>query len=197
MSGKIRVQVRDHGFAKLLAAAKAASKGAGVSVGIHADQGAELHKQAADAVTHDENGRAHLNGKFISNDKVAELQKKRRGVAPVTIADIAYWNEFGLGVPERSFIRAWFDEASAENRAALKNALALVLRGEKTIEEALTLVGLRFVGKMQQRISKGVEPPNAASTIKAKGSSKPLIDTGQLRQSLTFLVTPSSKPRGD
>lgn len=31
-------------------------------------------------------------------------------------------------------------------------------------------------------------PPNAPSTIRAKGSSHPLIDTGQLRRSITYVV---------
>lgn len=32
-------------------------------------------------------------------------------------------------------------------------------------------------------------PPNAPSTIRGKGSDKPLIDTGQLRRSITYSVT--------
>lgn len=31
-------------------------------------------------------------------------------------------------------------------------------------------------------------PPNAPSTIKAKGSDRPLIDTGELRKSITYIV---------
>lgn len=31
-------------------------------------------------------------------------------------------------------------------------------------------------------------PPNAPSTIKAKGSDRPLIDTGELRKSITYVV---------
>jgi hypothetical protein len=196
MAGKSRLQSRDKGYEKLLAAAKAAARGASVTVGVHASEGAEIQKSAAALVTRDDAGRARLNGKFITNDRAAELTKKARGSTPVTIADVAYWNEFGIGVPERSFIRAWFDEATAENRAALRRALTMVLKGEKTIEEALTLVGIRFVGKIQQRISQGIEPANAPATIKAKGSSTPLIDTGQLRQSLTFLVTSGGSSKG-
>jgi hypothetical protein len=37
---------------------------------------------------------------------------------------------------------------------------------------------------MQQRIADRIDPPNAASTIKRKGSSVPLIDEGILRTSI-------------
>ena len=36
-------------------------------------------------------------------------------------------------------------------------------------------------------------PPNAESTIKSKGSDKPMIDTGQMRRSITYVVMQSGK----
>ena len=41
---------------------------------------------------------------------------------------------------------------------------------------------------MQEAISAGIDPPNAESTIKAKGSSTPLVDDGTLRQSITYVI---------
>lgn len=52
--------------------------------------------------------------------KVHEGGPEGDGTRPVTVLDVATWNEFGTGqIPERSFIRAWFDEqlnASARRR---------------------------------------------------------------------------------
>ncbi len=155
----VRIKDADHGMRALLDRMREASKGAGISVGVHAQEGAQEHKA------------------------------KDGEVAPVTILDIALFNEFGLGVPERSFIRAWFDSASKENKEALERALKLVLKGGKTLPEALELVGLRFQGQIQKFIAAGVPPANAPATVAQKGSSKPLIDTGQLRDSVTFKVT--------
>jgi hypothetical protein len=39
-------------------------------------------------------------------------------------------------------------------------------------------------------------PGNAASTKRAKGSSNPLIDTGQLLGSITFVVTDEKTEEG-
>jgi hypothetical protein len=44
------------------------------------------------------------------------------------------------------------------------------------------------VGVIKQRIANGIAPPNSPYTIARKGSSKPLIDTGQLRNSITYQV---------
>lgn len=106
----------------------------------------------------------------------------------MTVAEIATINEFGLGVPERSFIRDWYDTNEATNRANLSKVAAAVLRGEYTPEAGLGRLGALFQGQIQARISGGIPPPNAASTIARKGSSTPLIDTGQLRSSILWRV---------
>ena len=40
-----------------------------------------------------------------------------------------------------------------------------------------------------QKILSGVPPPNAASTIKKKGSSKTLVDSGDMYKHVTYKVT--------
>lgn len=106
-----------------------------------------------------------------------------------TIADIAAFNEFGTErIPARSFIRAWADESIAENKRILSAIARNVVTGKATAEQGLDQAGLRFVGEIQNRISNGVQPPNAPSTIARKGSSTPLIDTGQLRSSIRHRV---------
>jgi hypothetical protein len=44
------------------------------------------------------------------------------------------------------------------------------------------------VGDIQHEITVLRHPPNAPATIRAKGSSKPLIDTGEMRQSVTYQI---------
>jgi hypothetical protein len=108
---------------------------------------------------------------------------------PMTIIQIAVFNEFGTAtIPERSFIRAWFDENNALIKNKFSTLMRSVVKGDRTKEEILDLIGLWCVGNIQQRISAGIEPENADSTIKAKGSSTPLIDTGILRSSVSYEV---------
>lgn len=109
----------------------------------------------------------------------------------VTVLQVAMWNEFGTEhIPERSFLRAWFDENESKCREAVKRMASSVLAGKYKPEQALQLVAQRFVGEIQKRMAQGVPPPNAASTIARKGSDKPLIDTGQLRSSISYVVEP-------
>ena len=106
-----------------------------------------------------------------------------------TILDVATFNEFGTArIPERSFLRAWFDAAEAGLRRDLFVLTQAVVEGKRTADQVLELLGLRSVGQIQARISASIPPPNAPSTIKKKGSSTPLIDSGVLRSSVTYQV---------
>lgn len=108
---------------------------------------------------------------------------------PVTVIDVAGWNEFGTDeIPSRSFVRAWFDQAEPEMRRDLTTLMQGVIKGTHTKEQILELLGLKAVGGIQQRIADGIDPPNAPETIERKGSSKPLIASGQLRGSVSYAV---------
>lgn len=106
----------------------------------------------------------------------------------ITLGDVATWNEFGMGVPERSFIRGWFDETSDANRKTFTQLWQRVLKGQLTPARAFELLGLRFQGDVQKRIVAGIAPPNSPRTIALKGSSTPLVDTGQLKSAISYQV---------
>jgi len=117
----------------------------------------------------------------------------------LTVAQIATVHEFGrvihqpkmnrtITIPERSFLRATIDmyqEAIARRQVLLTQGYLL---GKFEMRASLELLGLYVVGLVKQRIANGIAPPNRPSTIARKGSSKPLIDTGQLRNSITHKV---------
>lgn len=105
-----------------------------------------------------------------------------------TVLEVATINEFGLGVPERSFIRDWADLNEPRNIANLRKIAGVVLRGDYSVEVGLGRFGALCQGEIQARISAGIPPPNAPSTIAKKGSSTPLIDTGQLRSSILWRI---------
>lgn len=113
-----------------------------------------------------------------------------------TVAEIATVHEFGavtdsgVVIPQRSFIRAAIDE----NAPRLQRTATLlgrgVLLGKFQRGQALELLGHQAVGIMKLRIARGLTPPNSPATIARKGSSKPLIDSGQLRGSITHKAEP-------
>jgi hypothetical protein len=114
------------------------------------------------------------------------------GDSDLSIVDIWTIHEFGApgaGIPERSFIRGWFDERKEENEAALRKIALAVLDGRvASVSQGLDRFGVLCTGGVQKRIAVGIDPPNAPLTVALKGSSKPLIDTGQLRSSIAHKV---------
>lgn len=129
--------------------------------------------------------------------------QEHKGEHDLTVLEVAIWNEFGVDaegvdkngkpyhvkIPPRSFIRAWVDENQERIREAMHRLMESVVAGKRTKEEALELLGQWCVGQIQARIAQGIPPPNAPSTIAAKGSATtPLINTGQLRSSVSYRV---------
>lgn len=115
-----------------------------------------------------------------------EASKEHEGVSNGELATI---HEFGLGVPERSFIRSWVDENQDKAASFLRQQIEVQLKnGSEDFRQAIERLGLFCVAGIQARMSEGIPPPLAASTIKAKGSSTPLINTGQLRSSVTYAL---------
>ena len=107
----------------------------------------------------------------------------------VRVVDVASWAEFGTDTqPERSWLRAFFDEHKEECRNKLADLLKKVIEGTLTEDQALEQFGLWAVGQIQKRIADGIAPENAPSTIEKKGSDKPLIDTGVFRSAISYRV---------
>lgn len=109
------------------------------------------------------------------------------------VATIGAKNEFGIGVPERSFLRSTFDANKGAYEKYVANGLQRELmrgaqaRQEVTPDTSVTLkrISLKLEGDIKKRIAAQIPPPNAPSTIKQKGSSTPLIDKGQLRAAIS------------
>lgn len=110
------------------------------------------------------------------------------GANQVLIASV---NEFGsekAGVPERSFLRSTMDEQRDNFTKQITKLLGQVVDGRTTVRQALDRLGLTAVARVQRKIVQLDDPPNAEATIKKKKSSNPLVDTGQLRQSIVHRV---------
>lgn len=110
-----------------------------------------------------------------------------------TLIKVASVNEFGSDdgrIPERSYIRSTAEDNAEEWERMQTNVLKAVAEGkpETHIDKLLEGVGVRMQSQIQERIVELDDPPNAPSTIKAKGSSSPLIDTGQLKSSISHEV---------
>ena len=103
------------------------------------------------------------------------------------IVDIAIFNHYGTEtIPERPFLSNAISANNARYRRIMRDQAAGVMSGANAIGDVMTKLGLLAQGHVQQEIVDLRDPPNAPSTIKQKKSSNPLIDTGEMRQSVTF-----------
>lgn len=105
-----------------------------------------------------------------------------------TVAQIAAWAEFGIGQPRRSWLIDWIEQNLVEIQNVQRHEFQAVFTGTRTQAQAQARVGVWIVGEIKARIAQGISPPNAPSTIAQKGSSTPLIDTGQLRSAIDSRV---------
>lgn len=112
-------------------------------------------------------------------------------------AEIAAIHEFGSAdgrIPERSFVRSTWEAKESEYLAMMKKLVRGVYEGKMSVEKALNVAGARIANDIKNRVTQGpgIPPPLAASTIARKGSSRPLIDTGRMINSLAWKVVLSS-----
>lgn len=111
------------------------------------------------------------------------------GQADSDVIDRGFFNEFGTkDIPERPFMRLGVKDARAELRPNMHRAAKAVMNGSTSMRQALGKFGVVGQGSIQDSITKLSDPPNAPSTIAQKGSSNPLIDTGEMRAAITWEI---------
>ena len=107
----------------------------------------------------------------------------------LSVADVASFHEFGTEhIPERSFIRMPIQDNKKELQELQRKLLRDTILGSKSIGESLAIIGEKAQSDMIAAINAGIEPELDPATIAAKGSSTPLIDSGQLKQSIRYKV---------
>ena len=111
------------------------------------------------------------------------------------VCDVAAWNELGTErMPSRPFLRKSVDENESKINAFLQSKKKDLIRGVSA-EQVLKEIGIFQKDLIQEKITDGDFAPNAESTIRQKGSSKPLIDSGRMRQSVNYVI--QKKGSGD
>lgn len=91
-------------------------------------------------------------------------------------------------IPERSFLRAGFDEYAEDVLEKYDGNLSAALAGGISMDKFLQGVGLELAGKIKKYAHDLSNPPNASMTRERKGGSNPLVDTGGLIESISYEV---------
>jgi len=125
------------------------------------------------------------------------------------IAYVAAIQEFGYpagGIPSRAFLRPTIREQKGNWSRQIAGATIAAIEGDIRMEDGLGQVGALAAGDVSQSIANVTSPPLDEDTVEARknkranepadagpGSSsgirKPLVDTGQMLQAVSWRVT--------
>ena len=112
---------------------------------------------------------------------------------PINNAELAYIHEHGSpinNIPPRPFLKPSIKKNLATVEVLQKQMIKAALKGDKEgVKRSAELLGMHSRNNAKKYITAGTNlTPNKPATIKRKGSDKPLIDTGALLNSISYVV---------
>lgn len=123
---------------------------------------------------------------------VPQEKTKREGNSePITNAELMFIHTNGSpirNIPKRPTIEPTVEENKERISEMFKKAVNKVLANRGDGRADLEKIGLWTVNKIKAKFGSDELVPNAPSTIAQKGDNNPLIDTGQLRNSITYVI---------
>jgi len=110
----------------------------------------------------------------------------------ISVAEKAIFNEYGSNngrVPPRPFMRQTVGLTHETLKALKAGLISRIYRKVTDARGAMGTIGEWYSDQIRYTITTaGTFVPNAISTIERKGSTKPLIDTKQMMNSITYKV---------
>ncbi len=110
----------------------------------------------------------------------------------LTMVELMAVHEFGSvdgRIPDRAPIRLTFETTEEEFKPFIANLAKQVVTNGMPVEKALALLGQKGAAEVKKTITQSdLPPPLSPVTIARKGSDRPLVDTGQLVNSVTYEV---------
>ncbi len=139
--------------------------------------------------------RAHVKVGVLSDGAGAH-----EGISMVNLAAIHEFGSPAAGIPERSFIRRTFTVHADELGKVTAKLAKKVVEGAMPVEQALGILGAWGAAKVKSTVRNWTWAPEdgglgstvvqelSPSTVEAKGSDRPLVDTGRMVDSITHQV---------
>lgn len=132
----------------------------------------------------------------VPAEKAPRDAKGAKGT-PINNATIAYIQNYGspaANIPARPFMEPGIKNAEAQIAEQMKKASTAAGNGDQSgVDRGLNSAGIVAATSIKAKITDGPFVPLAPSTLRARRSrgrkgTRPLIDTGQLRNSITYVV---------
>ncbi len=111
----------------------------------------------------------------------------------MTVATLGAIQHFGN---DRIPARRWLDRGAESGAKEYLDTVREGIKQGRDSRQIMASVGVEAEGAIKQYITDLDSPPNKPSTIRRKGSSNPLIDTGNMRASVTSKVARKKPQEG-
>jgi hypothetical protein len=92
-----------------------------------------------------------------------------------------------IHIPMRSHVRSAYDEDLKKLTRMAELELGLIVDGKSTAEQSIARLGEYHAGVIKKKITDGPFVKLHPATIERKRSSRPLVDKGQMRASVTHV----------
>jgi phage gpG-like protein len=114
-------------------------------------------------------------------------------------AELAAIHEFGAperGIPARAPVATMMRTKENELRQLTERLIGEVATGAMSTNQALGLLGAKAASELKKTIATGphLTPALKPATIARKGSDRPLVDTGRLVNSISWVVVGTKEP---
>lgn len=93
-----------------------------------------------------------------------------------------------ITIPERAFLRNGFDTSKDSVMKNAEQVLPSVLDGSLSTDEFLKMIGIILSSDIKDYAQQLDSPPLHPFTVKQKESTNPLVDTGDMIESITYEV---------
>lgn len=108
------------------------------------------------------------------------------GTPVATVAAVQNFGSAASGIPPRPFFSRMIE---AKRDGWGKSMGCILVNQDYDTTKTLELMGKGVEGQLRQSIVDTVDPPLSEKTIARKGFAKPLVDTGQMLNSIDSEVT--------
>jgi hypothetical protein len=110
---------------------------------------------------------------------------QRTGLPTAYIASVQEWGDPSHNIPARPFFRTCIKE---NQKSWSKTAADYLKANNNDVEETFRDMGATITGQLINSIVNGQWVPNAPATVRRKGFQKPLIESGQLVNAISYEI---------
>ncbi|TCB67396.1 hypothetical protein E0H88_12775 [Acinetobacter sp. ANC 4216] len=114
------------------------------------------------------------------------------GKRSITMADLAAIHYHGApsrNIPKRDVITPTLEQNQEKYLGFIERSIPALIEGSMNLRTMWEYLGMEGRADIQKQMVTARLAPLHPRTIKRKGSSRPLIDSGQLRQGVTYIVS--------